>query len=47
MTYQNVKLGVRNGNEYEVLEGVEDGAKVVVDGQARLRDGIKVRIAGE
>ena len=47
VTYQNVKLGVRNGNEYEVLEGVEDGAKVVVDGQARLRDGIKVRIAGE
>lgn len=47
VTYQNVKLGVRNGSEYEVLEGVEDGAKVVVDGQARLRDGIKVRIAGE
>ena len=47
VTYQNVKLGVRNGSEYEVLEGIEDGAKVVVDGQARLRDGIKVRIAGE
>lgn len=47
VTYQNVKLGVRNGGEFEVLEGIEDGAKVVVDGQARLRDGIKVRVAGE
>ena len=47
VTYQNVKLGVRNGSEYEVLDGIEDGAKVVVVGQARLRDGIKVRIAGE
>ena len=42
VTYQKVVLGRRMGTEYEVLEGIADGAKVVTGGQIRLKDGIKV-----
>lgn len=42
VTYQKVVLGRRMGAEYEVLEGIPDGAKVVTGGQIRLKDGIKV-----
>ena len=42
VTYQPVVLGRRIGAEYEVLEGITDGAKVVTGGQLRLKDGIKV-----
>ena len=42
VTYQKVLLGRRRGTEYEVLEGISDGAKVVTGGQIRLKDGIKV-----
>lgn len=44
VTYQRVVLGRRMGAEYEVLEGIEDGAKVVTGGQIRLKDGIKVTL---
>ena len=44
VTYQKVELGRRMGTEYEVLSGVEDGAKVVTGGQIRLKDGIKVSV---
>ena len=44
VTYQKVVLGRRLDAEYEVLEGVEDGAKVVTGGQIRLKDGIKVTV---
>ena len=44
VNYQKVVLGRRIGAEYEVLEGVLDGAKVVVGGQIRLKDGIKVTV---
>ena len=42
VTYQKVVLGRRMGTEYEVLEGLSEDAKVVVGGQIRLKDGIKV-----
>lgn len=42
VSYTKVQLGRRMGAEYEVLEGVADGAKVVTGGQIRLKDGIKV-----
>ncbi len=45
VTYQNVKLGRRIDSKYEILSGVEDGAKVVTEGQVRLKDGIKVAVA--
>ncbi len=44
VTYQKVVLGRRMGAEYEVLEGISDGAKVVVGGQIRLKDGVKVTV---
>ena len=44
VTYQKVILGRRMGTEYEVLEGIEDGATIVTGGQIRLKDGIKVSV---
>jgi RND family efflux transporter MFP subunit len=44
VTYQKVLLGRRMGAEYEVLEGIQDGATVVTGGQIRLKDGIKVTV---
>jgi multidrug efflux pump subunit AcrA (membrane-fusion protein) len=32
------------GAEYEVLEGLKDGDKVVTGGQIRLKDGVKVSV---
>ena len=42
VSYTKVVLGRRLGKEYEVLEGIEDGAKVVTGGMIRLKDGVKV-----
>ena len=42
VTYKEVVLGRRMGTEYEVLEGLSDGDKIVTGGQIRLKDGIKV-----
>ena len=44
VTYTKVVLGRRMGTEYEVLEGLSDGDKVVTGGQIRLKDGIKVTV---
>ena len=44
VTYQKVVLGRRMGAEYEVLEGLSDGATIVTGGQIRLKDGIKVAV---
>ena len=44
VTYQKVVLGRRMGTEYEVLEGIPDGATIVTGGQIRLKDGIKVSV---
>ena len=44
VTYQKVVLGRRIDAEYEVLEGLSDGAKIVTGGQIRLKDGIKVTV---
>lgn len=45
VTYQNVKLGRRVDSMYEILSGIEDGARVVTEGQVRLKDGIKVTVS--
>ena len=42
VSYKKVVLGRRMGTEYEVLEGLSDGDKVVTGGQIRLKDGIEV-----
>jgi len=45
VSYNQVQLGQRLGSEYELLSGVEPGSQVVISGQARLADGIKVNVA--
>lgn len=44
---RNIKLGMRQGAYYEVLEGVKEGDLVVVMGQQRLHDGAPVNIEPE
>ena len=44
VNYQQVEIGRRIGNEYEIISGVENGAQVVVSGQSRLLDGIEVNV---
>ena len=44
VNYQKILLGRRMGAEYEVLEGLKDGDRIVVGGQIRLKDGIKVTV---
>lgn len=44
VTYKKIKLGVRLGSEYEILEGLSAGEKVVTKGQIRLKDGVKVQV---
>lgn len=42
VSYDRVEVGQRLGSSYEVLSGVPDGAWVVITGQVRLADGMKV-----
>ncbi|MCH5346667.1 MAG: efflux RND transporter periplasmic adaptor subunit [Muribaculaceae bacterium] len=42
VSFNRVVLGQRVDNSYEVLEGVDDGNLVVITGQTRLANGIKV-----
>ena len=44
VSYVKVVLGRRMGAEFEVLEGLADGATIVTGGQIRLKDGIKVSV---
>lgn len=44
VNYNRVELGRRLDSFYEVLSGVEDGSDVVITGQTRLADGIKVEL---
>jgi multidrug efflux system membrane fusion protein len=43
---QKVKLGPGDGQHIAVLDGLQVGEKVVVDGSDRLREGAKVTLAG-
>jgi membrane fusion protein, multidrug efflux system len=42
-----VKLGFEDGENAEIIEGVAEGASVVVVGNAALRDGARVRLPGD
>lgn len=44
---RKVRLGLREANDYEVLEGLNAGDPVVIMGQQRLRDGVKVAVEEE
>jgi multidrug efflux system membrane fusion protein len=43
---QKVKVGPGDGQRIAVLDGLQPGASVVVDGSDRLREGAKVALAG-
>ena len=44
VSYNRVELGRRIDDSYEVLSGVTDGDTVVISGQSRLADGVKVEV---
>ena len=45
VSYNRVELGQRIGTAYEIITGVDDGDEVVVSGQSKLANGMKVRVA--
>ncbi|HWX89007.1 MAG TPA: efflux RND transporter periplasmic adaptor subunit, partial [Rhizomicrobium sp.] len=44
VTQRNVKTGVQDGNNIQILSGIKPGDTVVIDGADRLRDGADVEI---
>lgn len=45
VSFDQVQLGQRIGDSYELLSGVADGASVVVEGQGKLAAGMEVEVA--
>lgn len=44
VAYTKVELGRRMGDRYEILSGIEEGATIVTEGQARLKNGMAVEV---
>jgi RND family efflux transporter MFP subunit len=44
VTYTKVELGRRMGNRYEILSGLNEGDKIVTEGQVRLKNGVAVQV---
>ncbi len=44
VTYTPVKVGIRMGDRYEIISGLNDGDIIVTSGQTRLKNNIKVDI---
>lgn len=44
VSFNNVKVGQRLGDTYELISGVENGSDVVISGQSRLANGIEVNV---
>lgn len=44
---REIELGYRNNGKYEVVSGLVEGDRVIVVGQAALRDGSKVQVLGD
>ena len=42
--YTLVELGKRLGNRYEIISGINEGDKIVTEGQVRLKDGVSVTV---
>lgn len=45
VSYNQVQLGQRLGDSYEILSGVEPGSQVVVSGQSKLANGMEVTLS--
>lgn len=44
VTYTKVELGRRLGNRYEIVSGINEGDKIVTEGQVRLKNGVSVTV---
>lgn len=44
VSYNKVELGQRLGDSYELISGVEPGSEVVISGQNKLANGVKVKV---
>lgn len=44
VAYTEVELGMRLGDRYEILSGLNDGDRVVIAGQSKISDGAKVKL---
>ena len=44
LKYTLVELGKRMGNRYEIISGLNEGDKIVTEGQVRLKDGVSVTV---
>ncbi len=44
VSFNQVQLGARLGDKYELISGVESGSEVVTSGQTRLNDGMEVEV---
>ena len=42
--YTLVELGRRLGNRYEIVSGINEGDRIVTEGQVRLKDGVSVTV---
>ena len=42
--YTLVELGKRMGNRYEIVSGINEGDRIVTEGQIRLKDGVNVTV---
>jgi len=42
--YTLVELGKRLGNRYEIVSGINEGERIVTEGQVRLKDGVSVTV---
>ncbi len=42
--YTLVELGKRLGNRYEIISGINEGDRIVTEGQIRLKDGVSVTV---
>lgn len=42
--YQLVEVGKRLGSRYEIISGINEGDRIVTEGQARLKDGVSVTV---
>lgn len=44
VSYTKVELGRRLGNRYEIVSGINEGDRIVTEGQARLKNGVAVTV---
>lgn len=44
VTYTKVELGRRLGNRYEIVSGINEGDRIVTEGQVRLKNGVSVTV---